>query len=161
MLFRTVFQWLTALNDKKLISPLACSFKSQINNWFLSFCAGKYNFLGWWKWWQISLSMYFSAISLSQFSCSVVSNSLWPLALQHARLPCSPPSSGVCLNLCPLKLVMPSNHLVLCHPLLLLPSIFPSIIFSSELALHIRPIYRSFSFSISQSFKWVFRVDFL
>ena len=47
--------------------------------------------------------------------------------------------------------VMPSNHLILCHPLLLLPSIFPIIrVFSNELALHIRwPKYWSFSFSIS------------
>ena len=51
------------------------------------------------------------------------------------------------------KLVMPSNHLILCHPLLLLPSIFPSIrVFSNESALHIRwPKYWSFSFSISSS----------
>ena len=49
--------------------------------------------------------------------------------------------------------VMPSNHLILCRPLLLLPSIFPSIrVFSNELALHIRwPKYWSFSFSISPS----------
>ena len=48
-------------------------------------------------------------------------------------------------------LVMPSNHLILCHPLLLLPSIFPSIsVFSNESALHIRlPKYWSFSFNIS------------
>ena len=49
--------------------------------------------------------------------------------------------------------VMPSNHLILCHPLLLLPSIFPSIrVFANESALHIRwPKYWSFSFSISPS----------
>ena len=49
--------------------------------------------------------------------------------------------------------VMPSNHLILCHPLLLLPSIFPSIrVFSSESVLHIRwPKYWSFSFNISPS----------
>ena len=49
--------------------------------------------------------------------------------------------------------VMPSNHLILCHPLLLLPSIFPSIrVFSNESALHIRwPRYWSFSFNISPS----------
>ena len=49
--------------------------------------------------------------------------------------------------------VMPSNHLILCHPLLLLPSIFPSIrIFSNESALHFRwPKYCSFSFNISPS----------
>ena len=52
-----------------------------------------------------------------------------------------------------IELVMPSNHLILCHPLLLLPSSFPSIrIFSSESALHSRwPKYCSFSFSISPS----------
>ena len=52
-----------------------------------------------------------------------------------------------------IELVMPSNHLVLCHPLLLLPSIFPSIrVFSNESALPIRwPKYWSFSFSISPS----------
>ena len=49
--------------------------------------------------------------------------------------------------------VMPSNHLTLCHPLLLLPSIFPSIsVFSNESALHIRwPVHWSFSFNISPS----------
>ena len=49
--------------------------------------------------------------------------------------------------------VMPSNHLILCHPLLLLPSIFPNIkVFSNESALHIRwPKYWSFSFNISPS----------
>ena len=52
-----------------------------------------------------------------------------------------------------IELVMPSNHLILCCPLLLLPSIFPSIrLFSNELALHIKwPKYWSFSFSISPS----------
>ena len=64
-----------------------------------------------------------------------------------------------------IKSVMPSNHLILCHPLLLLPSIFPSIrVFSSELALHIRwPKYWSFSFSISPSSEYSgltsFRID--
>ena len=52
-----------------------------------------------------------------------------------------------------IKLVMPSNHLILCCPLLLLPSIFPSIrVFSNESALHIKwPKYWSFSFNISPS----------
>ena len=55
------------------------------------------------------------------------------------------------LRLMPIESAMPSNHLILCHPLLLLPSIFPSIrIFSNESALHIRwPKYWSFSFNIS------------
>ena len=47
--------------------------------------------------------------------------------LQHTRLPCPSPAPGACSNSCPSKSVMPSNHLILCRPLLLLPSIFPSI----------------------------------
>ena len=62
--------------------------------------------------------------------------------------------------------VMPSNHLILCHPLLLLPSIFLSIrVFSNESALHIRwPKYWSFSFNISPSNEYsglIFRMDWL
>ena len=66
-----------------------------------------------------------------------------------------------------IELVMPSNHLILCCPLLLLPSIFPSIrVFSNESALHIRwPKYWSFSFSISPSSEHPglisFRMDWL
>ena len=58
--------------------------------------------------------------------------------------------------------VMPSNHLILCHPLLPLPSIFPSIrVFSSESVLHIRwPKYWSFQLQ-DQAFQWIFRTDFL
>ena len=57
------------------------------------------------------------------------------------------------LKLMFIELVMPSNHLILCHPLLLLPSVFPSIrVFANESVLHIRwPKYWSFSFSISPS----------
>ena len=63
--------------------------------------------------------------------------------------------------------MMPSNHLILCHPLLLLPSIFPSIrVFTNELALRIRwPKYWSFSFNISPSNEYPrlisFRMDWL
>ena len=66
-----------------------------------------------------------------------------------------------------IKSVMPSNHLILCHPLLLLPSIFPSIrVFSSESVLHISwPTYWSFSLSISPSTEHPglisFRMDWL
>ena len=66
-----------------------------------------------------------------------------------------------------IELVMPSNHLILCHPLLLLPSIFPSIrVFSNESALHIRwPKYWSFSFNIRPSTEHPglisFRIDWL
>ena len=61
------------------------------------------------------------------FSRSVVSDSLRPQGLQQARLPCPSLSSRLCSNSCPFESVMPSNHLILCHPLPLLPSIFPSI----------------------------------
>ena len=65
------------------------------------------------------------------------------------------------LKLISVELVMPSNHLILCHPLLLLPSVFPNIrVFFSESALRIRqPKYWSFSFSIT--FQRIFRTDFL
>ena len=88
-------------------------------------------------------------------SCSVMSDSLQSHELQNARLPCPSPSPGAFSNSCPLSQWMPSNHLILCHPLLLLPSIFLSIsVFSNELALRIRwPKYWSFSFSTSPSFR--------
>ena len=75
---------------------------------------------------------------LLQLSCSVMSNSLQPHGLQHARLPCPLPSSGACLKPTSIESVMPSNHLILCHPLLLLPSICPSIrVFSNESVLQV------------------------
>ena len=86
-----------------------------------------------------------------QFSSVVQScPTLLPHGLQHARLPCPSPTPRVYSNSCPL---MPSNHLILCHPLLLLPLIFPSIrVFSNESVLCIRwPKYWSFSFNISPS----------
>ena len=69
------------------------------------------------------------------------------------------------LKLTSIELVMPSNHLILCHPLVLPPSIFPSIrVFSNESVFHIRcPKYWSFSFSISPSNEYSglisFRID--
>ena len=73
-----------------------------------------------------------------QFSHWVVSDSLWPHEPQHTRPPCPSPTPGVYPN-SSIELVMPSNHLTLCRPLFLLPSIFPSIrVFSNESALHIR-----------------------
>ena len=88
-----------------------------------------------------------------QFSRPVMSNSLRPHELQHARPPCPTPTPKVHANPCPFESVMPSNQLILCHPLLLLPSIFPSIsVFSNESALRIRwPKYWCFSFIISPS----------
>ena len=94
-----------------------------------------------------------------------MSDSLWPHGLQLTRLFCPPLSPRVCSNSCPLSQWCPPTHLSLCRPLLLLPSIFPSIrIFSNELALCIRwPKYWSFSFSISTSNEYseliTFRID--
>ena len=101
-----------------------------------------------------------------QFSRSVVSNSATPwIAACQASL--SITNSLSLLKLMSIKSVMPSNHLILCHPLLLLPSIFPSIrVFSNESVLPIRcPKYWSFSFSISLSNEYSglisFRMDWL
>ena len=76
-----------------------------------------------------------------------MSNSLRPHGLQHARLPC-PSLSWSLVKLTSIESVRPSNHLILCHPLLLLPSTFPSVrVVSNNLALHIRWLkYWSFSF---------------
>ena len=81
-----------------------------------------------------------------------MSDSLRPHELQHARPPCPSPTPVVYTN-SSTESVMPSNYLILCHPLLLLPSIFPSIrVFSNKLAVHIRwPKCWSFSFNISPS----------
>ena len=95
-----------------------------------------------------------------------MSDCLQPHGLQHTRLPC-PSLSPSLLKFMSIESVMPSNHLILCHLLLLLPSIFPSIrIFSNESVLHIRwPKYRSFSFSIGPSSEYSglisFRIDWL
>ena len=88
-----------------------------------------------------------------QFSHSVVSDSLQPHGLQHTRPPCPTPTPRVYSNSMSIEPMMPSNHLILCRPLLLLPSIFPSIrVFSNESVLLIRwPKYWSFSFSFSPS----------
>ena len=88
-----------------------------------------------------------------QFSHSVMSDSLRPHELQHNRSPCRPPTPRVHPNPMSIKSVMPSSHIILCRPLLLLPPILPSIrVFSNESILRIRwPKYWSFIFSISPS----------
>ena len=105
--------------------------------------------------------------SSDQISCSVVSDSLRPHELQHSRPPCPSPTPRVYSNSMSIESVMPSNHLILCRPLLLPPSIFPSIrVFSNESALCIRwPKNWSFSFSICPSNEYSglisFRMDWL
>ena len=86
------------------------------------------------------------------FSCSVMFNFMQPHGLHAAHQASLPFTISWSLHkLMSIESVMPSNHLILCHPLFLLPSIFPSIrVFSNELALCIRwPKYWSFSFKIS------------
>ena len=119
------------------------------------------------KYWQYMLiicSSYICKVPFSsfiQFSRSVVSDSLWPHELQHARPPVHHQVSESIVSM------MPSSHLILCHPLLLLPSIFPSIrVFSNESPLRMRwPKYLSFSFSITPSSEHPglisFRMDWL
>ena len=100
----------------------------------------------------------------AQFSCSVMSNSEspWTAACQASL---SITNSQSLLKLMPIESVMPSNHLILCHPLLFSPSTFPNIrVFSNESALCIRwPKYWSFSFTISPSNEYSglipFRID--
>ena len=123
---------------------------------------------------SLSLSLYHYHRKLNKWSwqesvqvnCSAVPNSVTPRAVaQEASLFIT--NSQSLLKLMSVKSVMPSNHLILCHPLLLPPSIFPSIrVFSNESVLRIRwPKYWSFSFSISPSNEYSglisFRIDWL
>ena len=107
----------------------------------------------------------------------------WPLQIVAQSLICvqlfATPQTAGCqaslsftisqslLKFIPIESVMPSNHLIVCHPFLLLPSIFPSIgVFSNESAIHIRwPKYWRLSFSISPSNEYSglisFRIDWL
>ena len=95
-----------------------------------------------------------------------MSDSVTPWTVAH-QVFLSITNSWSLLKLMSIQSVMPYNHLILCYPLLLLPSIFPSIrIFSDESVLHIRwPKYWSFSFSISPSNEYSglisFRMDWL
>ena len=94
-------------------------------------------------------------IQFSSVQHSVMSDSLRPHEPQHAGTPCPSPTPGVHPKPMSIESVMPSNHLILCWPLLLLPPIPPSIrVFSNESILCIRwPKYWSFSFNISPSYE--------
>ena len=105
----------------------------------------------------------------SQFSHSVVSDSLWPSGLQHTRLPCPSPTPRACSNSCPLSQWCHPNisssvaHFSFCPRFSSCPQSFPeSGSFSKELALHIRwPEYWSFSISPSSEHPGLisFRID--
>ena len=105
-----------------------------------------------WTWALTQMEAEYESLSSVQFSRSVVSDSATPrTAACQASL--SITNSRSLLKLTFIEWVMPSNHLILCRPLLLPTSIFPSIrVFSNESVLHIRwPKYWSFRFSISPS----------
>ena len=93
------------------------------------------------------------------YSVAKLCLTLRPHGLQHARLLRLSPR--VCSPFMSIQSVMLFNHLILCRPLLLLPSIFPSIrVFSSELALH--QVAKVLELQLQhQSFQWIFRIDFL
>ena len=107
---------------------------------------------------------FFFGVRIVQFSRSFVSDSLRPHGLQHGSAVSFTISQSL-LKLMSIESVMPSNHLILCHPLLFLTSIFPNIrVFSKESVLCIRwPNFWSFSFSISPSNEYSelisFRID--
>ena len=107
--------------------------------------------------------MPLDSVQLVQFSCSVVSDPMDTASQASLSIT----NSRSLLKLISIELVMPSNHLIFCRPLLLLHSFFPSIrVFSNESALHIRwPKYWSCSFNVSPSSEYSglisFRMDWL
>ena len=121
--------------------------------------------------WVCSGELGLFNIYCGSFGCCVIVRSFSCVKLfvtpKHARVPSPSRFPKVCFKLTGIESVIPSNHLILCHPLLLLPSIFPSIrVFSNESVLHSRwPKYWSFSFSISPSNEYSglisFRMDWL
>ena len=104
-----------------------------------------------WRNTPITNSIFYVVCSV-QFSHSVMSDSLKPHGLQHARCRCSSPSQELGQTHVH-RVGDPSNCLILCHPLFLLPSIFPSNrVFSNESVLHISwPKYWRFNFRIGPS----------
>ena len=121
----------------------------------LEFCPSEF--------WTFGLLPLRSISSVQSLSCVQLFATPWTAARQASL---SITNSQSLPRLLSIESVMPSNHLILCRPILLLPSIFPSIgVFSNESALHVRwPKYWSFSFNISPSNEHpglIFRMDWL
>ena len=114
---------------------------------------------------HLTIIIVFFPMCSVHFSRSVLSDSLQPHEPQHTSL--SMTNSRSSLKLLSIESVMPSSHLIICRPLLLLPSVFPSVrVFSNESALRIRwPKYWSCSFKISPTNEHpgliLFRMDWL
>ena len=138
-----------------------CNFMSCMS-WIKSFKFSDLQFLHLWR--EKGWNNWFGTVL---FSRSVVSDSLWPPRTAARQASLSITNSWSFLKFMPIESVMPSNHLILCCPLLLLPSVFSSIrVFSNESVLCIRwPKYWSFCFSISPSSEYSglisFRMDWL
>ena len=108
------------------------------------------------RWWLILCQTWLS--SVQSLSCIWVFATPWTAACQASL---SITSSWSLPKLMSIESVMPSNHLVLCHPLLLLSSIFPSVrVFSNKLTLWM--VAKVLGFQLQhQSLQWIFRTDFL
>ena len=112
---------------------------------------------------QWILGNLFNILTDTQFSSAQLVSRVWLFATPWTE-PCqaslSITNSQNLTKLMSIESVMPSNHLIFCWPLLLLPSIFPSIrVFSSESVLHIRwPKYWNFSFNINPSNEYSYRI---
>ena len=99
--------------------------------------------------------------STVQFSRSVLFNCLWPHEAHHARPPCPSPTPRVYLEFIMSIELMPSNHLIFCHPLPLPPSSFQTS-GSFQMSQFFTSGGQSIEFQLQhQSFQWIFRVDFL
>ena len=109
--------------------------------------------------WLMVKRISYQSVSVQLLSRVWLSATPWTAVFQASL---SITNSWSLFKLMSIESVIPSNHLILCHPLLLLPSIFPSIeVFSSDLALHITwPKYCSFSFSISPSSEYSRLISF-
>ena len=135
--------------------PSPGNFLTQESNPGLPHCRQSLNHLSH----QVSVyGRYLNVVFVQSQSCVRL---LRPHERQHMSLPC-PSVSQSLLKLMSIESMMPSSHLILCHPLLLLPSIFPNIgIVYNELALRIRwPKYWRFSFSISPSSEYSGLISF-
>ena len=148
--FTTLSTWWTPLIFKVELKPHSfCEASSALLIFLVSIAPSAY------------LHCFLTLNDVVQFSCSVVSNSLRPHGLQHARPPCPSPTPRVYSNSCP------SSQW--CHPtissfrlFLLPPSTFPSIgVFSNEFS-SLHQVAKVLKFQLQhQSFQWIFRTDFL